>query len=116
MSRRVVITGMGAISPLGLDVPTLWQGLVEGRSGVGPITLFDASAHDTRFAAEVKGFDPLRYMDRKEARRTDRFVQMVLAAAQEAMAQSALKVEGSALERVGVVFGSGIGGFATLYQ
>jgi 3-oxoacyl-[acyl-carrier-protein] synthase II len=116
MSRRVVITGMGAISPLGLDVPTLWQGLVEGRSGVGPITMFDPCAHDTQIAAEVKGFDPLDYMDRKEARRTDRFVQMALAASQEAIAQADLKPEGSALERVGVVLGSGIGGFATLWE
>jgi len=116
MSRRVVITGMGAISPLGLDVPTLWQGLAEGRSGIGPITLFDPSENKTKIAAEVKGFDPLNYMDRKEARRTDRFVQMVLAASQEAVAQADLNLEGRDLERVGVVIGSGIGGFATLWE
>lgn len=116
MSCRVVITGIGAVSPLGLDVPTLWQGLVEGRSGIGPITQFDASRHDTRIAGEVKGFDPLNYMDRKEARRTDRFVQMALAAAQEAMAQSGLLNSPLDLERVGVVMGSGIGGFRTLWD
>lgn len=116
MERRVVVTGMGAVSPLGLDVPSLWQGLVEGRSGIGPITLFDASGHATRIAGEVKGFDPLNYMDRKEARRTDRFVQMVLAAAQEAFRQSGLQIDDGEAERVGVIMGSGIGGFATLWE
>ncbi len=116
MARRVVVTGMGAISPLGLDVPTLWQGLVEGRSGIGPITMFDATGHDTRIAAEVKGFDPLNYMDRKEARRTDRFVQMALAAAQEAFRQSGLQIDDGLAERVGVIMGSGIGGFSTLWE
>jgi 3-oxoacyl-[acyl-carrier-protein] synthase II len=107
---------MGAISPLGLDVPTLWQGLVEGRSGVGPITQFDPSEHDTRFAAEVKGFDPLNYLDRKEARRTDRFVQMAVAAAQEAVRHAGLQIGSANADRVGVILGSGIGGFNTLWE
>lgn len=116
MSRRVAVTGMGAISPLGLDVPTLWQGLVEGRSGVGPITQFDPCENDTKFAAEVKGFDPLNYLDRKEARRTDRFVQMVLAAAQEAVRHAQLQIGPDNADRVGVITGSGIGGFNTLWE
>jgi len=116
MCRRVVVTGMGAISPLGLDIPTLWQGLVEGRSGVGPITLFDASTHETRFAAEARGFDPLDYMGRKEARRADRFAQMARAATQEAMKQSQLQIDHGEAARVGVIIGSGIGGITTLYN
>lgn len=116
MSRRVVVTGMGVISPLGLDVPTLWENLCQGRSGVGPITLFDASGYETRIAAEVKGFDPLNYMDRKEARRNDRFVQFALAATREAVHQAGLKFDGIDADRVGVIVGSGIGGFTTLFQ
>ncbi len=116
MTRRVVVTGMGAISPLGLDVPTLWENLCQGRSGVGPITLFDATGYETRIAAEVKGFDPLNYMDRKEARRNDRFVQFALAATQEAVRQAGLTIDHQCAERVGVIVGSGIGGFTTLFQ
>jgi 3-oxoacyl-[acyl-carrier-protein] synthase II len=114
MSRRVVVTGLGAISPLGLDVPTLWTNLLEGRSGIGKITAFDPSDFSTQIAGEVKGFDPLNYMDRKEARRNDPFVQMALAATQEAMRQSELTVDGENAERVGAIIGSGIGGFLTL--
>jgi 3-oxoacyl-[acyl-carrier-protein] synthase II len=114
MERRVVVTGMGAVSPLGLDVPTLWQGILEARSGVGPITLFDPSGLDTRFAAEVKGFDPTNYMDRKEARRNDRFVQFALAAAAEAMRTSELTITPENRDEIGVFIGSGIGGIDTL--
>jgi 3-oxoacyl-[acyl-carrier-protein] synthase II len=116
MARRVVVTGMGAISPLGLDVPTLWKGLLEGRSGAAPITLFDPSPYDTRFACEVKGFDPLNYMDRKEARRSDRYTQMAIAAAEEAMRNSGLKIDAGNAERVGVIIGSGVGGLITIRQ
>jgi len=116
MARRVVITGMGAVSPLGLDVPTLWRNLLQGCSGAGPITQFDATNHESRFACEVKGFDPLNYMDRKEARRNDRFVQLALAATQEALRQSGLEIGQGNAERVGVIVGSGIGGFTTLFQ
>ena len=116
MAHRVVITGMGAISPLGLDVPTLWQNLLQGRSGAGPITQFDTAGYETRIAAEVKDFDPLNYMDRKEARRNDRFVQLALAATLEALRQSGLQINGDNAERVGVIVGSGIGGFTTLFQ
>ena len=116
MERRVVVTGMGAVSPLGLDVPSLWQGIVEARSGIGPITLFDASSFDTRFAGEVWGFDPTNYMDRKEVRRTDRFVHFALAAAQEALRTSELQITDANRAEIGVYFASGIGGIATLTE
>lgn len=111
---RVVITGMGAVTPLGLDVPTLWRGIREARSGVGPITRFDASAHETRIAAEVKEFDPSTVLDRKEARRTDRVIQLAVAAADEAIRTSELQITPENGERVGVLIGSGIGGIETL--
>src|SRR5919202_3874088 len=111
---RVVITGMGAVSPLGLDVPSLWQGVKEARSGVGPITRFDPEAVETKFAAEVKGFDPSIVLDRKEARRTDRVIQFALAATDEALRASELRITPENGERIGVVIGSGIGGIETL--
>lgn len=116
MQRRVVVTGMGAVSPLGLDVPSLWQGIVEARSGIGPITLFDSAGFDTHFAGEVKGFDPTQHMDRKEARRTDRFVHFALAAAQEALRTSELAIDDANRDEIGVFFASGIGGIATLSE
>jgi 3-oxoacyl-[acyl-carrier-protein] synthase II len=112
--KRVVITGMGCISPLGNDVPTTWNRLLAGESGVGPITQFDASEFKTRFAAEVKGFDPDAFLGRKDARRMDRFAQMAVAATHEALDQSGLKVGDSESYRVGVIIGSGIGGVGTL--
>lgn len=114
MGRRVVVTGMGAVSPLGLDVPTLWQNIVAGRSGIAPITLFDPEGLDTRFAGEVKGFDPITYMDRKEARRTDRFVQFAIAATREAIQSSDLRITPENSTEIGVFLGSGIGGLETL--
>ncbi|HMQ33255.1 MAG TPA: beta-ketoacyl-ACP synthase II [Chloroflexaceae bacterium] len=116
MERRVVVTGMGAVSPLGQSVAELWQGIVEGRSGAGPITLFDATGYDTRFAAEVKGFDPTRHMDRKEARRTDRFVQLAVAATNEALRTSELQITDANRDEVGVFIASGIGGIGTLSE
>ncbi|PDV97236.1 beta-ketoacyl-ACP synthase II [Candidatus Chloroploca asiatica] len=114
--RRVVVTGMGAISPLGLSVPALWQGIVEARSGVGPLTLFDPTGFDTRFAAEVKDFDPANFMDRKEARRTDRFVQLAVAASNEALHHSGLKITEANRDEIGVFIASGIGGIGTLSE
>lgn len=111
---RVVITGMGAVSPLGLDVPSLWNGIKEGRSGIGPITRFDTAAYDTRIAGEVKGFDPSTVMDRKEARRTDRVIQYAIAATDEALRNSELHITEANDERVGVLIGSGIGGIESL--
>jgi len=113
---RVVITGMGAITPLGNDVETFWQNVVAGRSGVGPITLFDASALKTRIAAEVKGFDPEAWFGRKEARRLDRYAQFALAAAQQALQDARLDPAHVDRERVGVILGTGIGGIGALVQ
>lgn len=114
MRRRVVITGCGCISPVGNNVTETWQSLLAGRSGVDWITLFDASQHKTRFAAEVKGFDGAALFGSREARRMDRFTQFALAAALEAFAQAGLESNGLDRNRVGVVIGSGIGGISTL--
>lgn len=114
--HRVVVTGMGMLTPVGGDPDSSWDALLAGRSGIGPITQFDADeAFDVRFAAEVKDFDPQQYMDRKEARRTDRFAQFALAAAQQAMERSGLEqaLDGLDRDRIGVFIGSGIGGMAT---
>jgi 3-oxoacyl-[acyl-carrier-protein] synthase II len=111
---RIVVTGMGAVTPLGLGVPALWQGVKEGRSGVGPITRFETDGFDTTFAAEVKDFDPLSVLDRKEARRTDRVIQYALAASDEALRTSELRITPDNADRIGVLIGSGIGGIETL--
>lgn len=116
MGRRVVITGMGAVSPLGLDVQALWQGVSEGRSGTGPITLFDASNLESRVAGEVKGFDPGIFMDRKEARRNDRFVHFAIAAATEALRSAELPILPEYADEVGAIIGSGIGGIAAFSE
>jgi len=116
MSRRVVVTGMGAVSPLGLDVPALWQGIREARSGIGPITLCDASNLDSRIAGEVRGFDPYNYMDRKEVRRNDRFIHLAIAAATEALRTAELSITPENADSIGVVIGSGIGGITTLAE
>src|SRR4030042_3973148 len=109
--RRVVITGMGAIPPLGLSPEEFWQGCVEGRSGVTPITSFDASAYPVRINAAVKGFDPLDYIDRKEARRMARFTQFAVAAARQAIDAAGLQLDKEDTSRIGVVLGNGNGGF-----
>ena len=90
--RRVVVTGVGALSPVGNDVAATWRSLVEGRSGAGPITKFDASSFPVRFACEVKGFDPLQFMERKEARRADRYIQFAVAGAREALEHAGLDI------------------------
>jgi len=115
MTRRVVVTGVGAVTPLGNDVVTTWQGLLEGRSGIGPITAFDASAFDTRFAGEVKNFNAELFMDRKETKRTDRFVQYAVAASEMALRDAGFQEidDPSEQERFGVIIGSGIGGLET---
>lgn len=115
MNRRVVVTGMGAVSPLGLGVDALWDGLIHGRSGVGPITRFDASAFSTRIAAEVKEFDPTDFMDRKDARRMDRFAQFAVAGARMALQDAGIS-DNVDWERVGVLIGSGIGGIQTFEE
>jgi hypothetical protein len=115
MNRRVVITGAGLVTPVGLDLQESWTGLLAGRSGAGPITQFDASSHAVRFACEVKGFDPTLYIDRKEVKRTDRFSHFAIASAVQAMRQAGLDEERDGIdhERFGVVIGSGIGGIHT---
>jgi 3-oxoacyl-[acyl-carrier-protein] synthase II len=114
--HRVFVTGIGIVSPLGLDTQSTWQGIVEGRSGVDFISAFDTEGFDTRFAAEVKGFDPENYLDRKAARRMDRFAQFAAVAAQEASSQAQLKLNGLDPYKVGVIIGSGIGGIITLSE
>jgi len=112
-TRRVVVTGMGVISPLGLDVPTLWENLVAGRSGIRPITLFDTTDFDVRIAGEAHGFDPSRYMSPKEARRIDRFAQFAVAALEETRAQSKLVVQEHNPYDIGAIVGSGGGAMYT---
>jgi 3-oxoacyl-[acyl-carrier-protein] synthase II len=109
--RRVVVTGMGALTPLGNDVESFWQGCVDGRSGIDWITLFDNSAYPIKVDGEVRGFDPQDFMDRKEARRMARFSQFSVAAARMAIEESGLKVEDEDTTRIGVLLGNGNGGF-----
>lgn len=111
--RRVVVTGMGALTPLGLNVQEFWKNALAGKSGIANITYFDTTKYDTKFAGELKGFDPLKFMDRKLAQRVDSFTQYALAAAEEAISDAQMNFEKENKERVGVVFGSGIGGFKT---
>jgi 3-oxoacyl-[acyl-carrier-protein] synthase II len=111
---RVVITGMGTVNPLGLTVEESWRNVINGVSGVGPITLFDSSALNVHFAAEVKGFEPDRYMDAKEARRRDRFEQLGTAAANNAVASSGLEITEANSSRIGVLVSSAIGGIKSL--
>jgi 3-oxoacyl-[acyl-carrier-protein] synthase II len=112
--RRVVVTGLGLVSPLGIGTEETWQGLLAGRSGAAPITLFDASQHAAQFACEVKGFDPTRWVEKKDVKKMDRFIQFAVAAADFAVNDSGLRIEGANAERVGVLVGSGIGGFMTI--
>ena len=108
--HRVVVTGLGAVTPIGNDVPSYWEGLSSGRNGVAAITLFDASRHACRFAAEVKDFDPSGWLEPKEAKRWDRFCQFGVVAAKQAVAHARLSIDASNQNRVGVAIGSGVGG------
>jgi 3-oxoacyl-[acyl-carrier-protein] synthase II len=112
--RRVVVTGLGAVTPLGITVEEFWSNVAAGRSGVGPITLFDASRLPTRFAAEVKGFDPTAFINKKDARKMDRFTQFAFVAAQQAVADSKLEINDANRDDIGCIMGSGIGGIITL--
>ena len=114
--RRVVITGMGAITPIGLTVQELWENALAGKSGGGPITSFDVTKYDTKIACEVKGFDPLKFMDRKSTNRMDLFTQYAMACAEMAVKDSALDLEKENKERIGVIYGSGIGGMWTWHR
>ena len=116
MRKRVVVTGLGCVSPVGNNVNDTWQALLAGKSGAAPITAFDASAHKTKFAAEVKGFDPVALFGTRDARKMDRFSQFATAATLEAMEQAGLKVDESNRDRVGILIGTGIGGIITLLE
>jgi 3-oxoacyl-[acyl-carrier-protein] synthase II len=116
LRRRVVITGMGAVTPLALNVRDTWQRLLEGRSGIGPITQIDATGYPTRIAGEVKGFEPSEYMDRKEARRMERFSHFAVAASREALGDARLDIDRTDPEQVGVLIGTAIGGLSATEQ
>ena len=112
--RRVVVTGIGLVSPLGVGTEPTWQAILAGRSGIAPITLFDAARYSTRFAGEVKGFDPLAWLERKDLKKCGRFIQFALAATSMAVAASGLQIGAENATRVGVTIGSGIGGFEVI--
>jgi 3-oxoacyl-[acyl-carrier-protein] synthase II len=114
LSRRVVVTGIGLVSPLGIGTEANWTALIEGQSGIGPITHFDSAQFSTRIAGEVKGFDPLQFIDKKDVKKMDVFIQYALAAAQFAMDDCRLSITPEMAPRVGVFIASGIGGFTTI--
>ena len=115
-NRRVVVTGMGAVTPIGIGIAEYWKGLIEGKNGVGLITKFDAIKFDTKFAAEVKDFNPENYVDKKSVKRMDLFTQYAMAVASMAIEQAAFDFDKTDRERFGVIFGSGIGGMVTNQQ
>lgn len=114
--KRAVITGLGAITPIGNNVNDYWENLLNGKSGAAPITRFDAGNHKTKFACEVKGFDPLEHFEKKEARKMDLFTQFALISADECLRDSALNLEKTDLNKVGVIMATGIGGIQTLEE
>ncbi len=114
--NRVVVTGIGTVSPLGLDTATTWENLIAGKSGIDYITLCDPEPLGTKFAGEVKGFEPTNYMSRKDAHRMDRFAQLAVAASPEAVKQARLEIDDSNQDNIGVIVGSGIGGLTTLFE
>src|SRR4029078_6886789 len=109
--RRVVVTGVGLVSPLAIGTLANWDAILAGRSGIGPITRFDAAQFSARIAGEVKGFDPLQFVDKKDVKKMDVFIQLAIAASQFAMTDARLTVTGETATRVGVFIASGIGGF-----
>ncbi|MGD0780755.1 MAG: beta-ketoacyl-ACP synthase II [Dehalococcoidales bacterium] len=115
-TNRVVVTGIGAITPLGLDMPTTWEALIAGKSGIDYITLFDASNLEVKFAGEVKGFDPSAYISHKDMRRMDRFAQLAVVAGYQAVKDANLKIDATNENDIGVFIGSGIGGLTTLFE
>ncbi len=114
--KRVVITGMGAITPIGNTLEAYWQGLMAAKNGIGPVTAFDASAHGSQIAGEVKGFDPLEYMDRKDAKRSARFAHFAIAASKQALADAKLEITDLNAEQIGVMIGTGIGGIQVMEE
>lgn len=116
MKRRVVITGLGAITPIGIGKDEFWQSLIAGKSGIGPITRFDAAEYTTQIAGEVEGFGPEKYIDKKEAKRMDRFTQFAVAASRMAIEDAALQLDKEDRQRIGTFIGTGIGGIETLHE
>lgn len=114
--KRVVVTGLGALTPIGNTVPEFWDNLINGVSGAGPITHFDATQFKTQFACEVKGFEVTQFIDRKEARKMDLYTQYAIAVAKEAVTDSGLDIENENLDKIGVIFGAGIGGIHTFEE
>ena len=115
-SNRVVVTGMGILCPLGLDLATTWEGLINGKSGIDYITLFDPEPCETKFAGEVRGFEPTDYVSRKEARHMDRFAQLAVAASFQAVKHAGIQINATNQDNIGVIVGSGIGGLTTLFE
>jgi 3-oxoacyl-[acyl-carrier-protein] synthase II len=115
-NNRVVVTGIGALSPLGLDAATMWEGLIAGKSGIDYITLFDPTPLETKFAGEVKGFEPTNYINPKDARRMDRFAQLAVAASFQAVKQAGITVNPDNQDSIGIIIGSGIGGLSILFE
>ena len=111
--KRVVVTGLGALTPIGNNIEEYWNALAEGKSGCGPITYFDAEKFKTKFACEIKNFDPLEHFDRKEARKLDRFAQYALVSSDEAIIDAEINLDEVDKFRVGVIWGAGIGGLET---
>ena len=116
MKHRVVITGIGAITPIGTGKDDFWQALLAGKSGIGKITRFDASEYSAQIAGEVKDFDPVAYIDKKEAKRMDRYAQFAVAATKMALEDGKVELDKEDRERVGVIIGTGIGGIETLHS
>lgn len=114
--KRVVITGLGALTPIGNDVDSFWNALTQGVNGAGPITRFDASKFKTRFACELKNFDPLNHIDKKEVRKYDPFTHYALAATEEAIRNAAIDFDKLNRNRIGVIWGSGNGGITTFHE
>jgi len=115
-NNRVVVTGIGVVCPLGLNAATTWEGLIAGKSGIDYITLFDPERSETKFAGEVKGFQPTDYINRKDARRMDRFAQLAVVAAIQAVEHAGIKIDPSNQDDIGVLIGSGIGGLTSLFE
>ena len=114
--KRVVVTGLGALTPIGNSIQEYWDGLVNGKSGAAPITYYDTEKHKTKFACEVKDFNIENFMDRKEARRMDKFAQYAVAASEEAINDAGITKENVNKQRVGVIWGAGIGGLETFQE
>ena len=115
-TKRIVVTGIGTLTPIGNNLASYWENLINGVSGADMITQFDASKFKTRFACEIKGFDPVEFMDRKEARKLDRFAQIALVASDQAVTDAGITKDNVDHDRVGVIFASGIGGLTTFTE